>query len=106
MQSIVSVTVDGDVIAPSANYALRGAELIVATTVAAPGDSVESLIKIKYTTGYGTADNVPEQLQLACKMLALHYFTGRGATSPQGIYHQVIPLGVETILAPYIVLEI
>ena len=106
IQSVDSVEVDGTAITASANWVLRQADLIVATSVITPGEDVSDGVVIEYTAGYGAAADVPEDLKLAIKMLALHYFTGRGATSPQGIYHQVIPLGVESILHSYVVMDL
>jgi len=106
VQSIDAVTVDGTALAASA-YRLRGKELLVSTESPDSQGELDDEIVIEFTAGYGdTAADVPGDLLTAVKMLATHLHTVRGATSPQGIYHQVVPMGVSALLAHYIVLDL
>lgn len=107
VQSIDAVKVDGVTIA-STYYRLDGKFLLVTTDVDdSEGEIDDTGIVIEFTTGYGDAgDDVPEDLRNAVLMLTAHYYHGRGATSPQGIYHQPLPEGVASLLEGYKVLEI
>lgn len=107
IQSIDSVTVDGVALAAS-YYRLDGKDLQIGADATDSEDLITSTgIVIAYTAGYGdSGDDVPNDLLQAVKQLATHYDTSRGATSPQGIYHQLIPEGVQALLIPYVVLEV
>lgn len=109
VQSIDRVTVD-DVVIASTYYRLDGKYLLVSTEVDdSEGEIDDTGIVIEFTTGYadaGTDDEFPEDLRNAVLMLTAHYYQGRGATSPQGIYHQPLPEGVAALLEGYKVLEI
>ncbi len=104
--SIDSVTVDGVTIA-SSYYRLNGKDLLVSVEVDdSEGEIDDEGIVIEFACGYGAVSDLPDNLVQAVKMLAAHYYDARGATSPQGIYHQLIPEGVQALLQPLIVLDV
>lgn len=106
IDSVDAVIVD-DVAIAASFYRLDGRDLLVSIDVTdSEGEIDDTGVVIEFTAGYGAAADVPEDLRLAVKMLAAHLYEARGATSPQGIYHQLIPEGVQALLQPYIVLEI
>lgn len=105
VDSIDLLTVDGVTIAAS-NYALRGDELWIKSSVVDSAAELGGGIVIEYTAGYGAAGDVPRDLRLAVQMMFAHFYAVRETTSPQGIYHQVAPHGYEALIAPYRVLEI
>lgn len=87
--------------------ARRRPELVVTTDAdESEGEITSDGVEIEFTAGYGDAGDVPASLVLAVKMMVTHYYEARGATSPQGIYHQLIPEGVQALIQPFVVLEI
>ncbi len=61
-------------------------------------------IVIDYAAGYGaSADSVPDDIKLAIKQLALHWYEHRGEASTSQTYAKA-PLTIEALLAPYRVL--
>lgn len=102
--AITSVLVDGVALA-STLYRLRGNDLLVSVDADDSDGELDDEIVITYTCGYALTA-LPEPLRLAIKMLATHFYEARGATSPQGVYHQVIPFGVDALILPYKVLDI
>lgn len=102
--SITSLVIDGTTIDTDA-YALRGEELWIKESVTDSTAELGGGIVITYVTGQAVA-SVPEDLKLAVKMMASHFYAVRETTSPQGIYHQVAPFGYDALITPYKVLEI
>lgn len=103
--SITSLVVDGVTIA-STNYALRGDELYIKTDVVDSTAELGGGIVITFVAGYGAAAAVPEAIKIAILMLVAHLYEAREATSPQGIYYQVTPFAVDTLLLPYTVFRL
>jgi uncharacterized phiE125 gp8 family phage protein len=63
--------------------------------------SQRQAVRIAFTAGYGAAVDVEPDLVLAITLLVGHYDINREAVSDRQMYE--IPMGVETILAPYVV---
>lgn len=57
-------------------------------------------VVITYVAGYSSAANVPAALKTAIKMVAADWFRNR-ETNIQGTIVTELPLGVQSILAPY-----
>jgi len=60
-------------------------------------------VEIIFTCGYGSvASNVPEDLKLAIKLLASHFYENREATVFTAIKRvEELPLGVRYLISPY-----
>ena len=58
-------------------------------------------VRIAFTAGYGDAADVEPDLSLAIALLVGHYNENREASSDRQVYE--IPLGVDRLIAPYIV---
>ena len=60
-------------------------------------------VSLTYVAGYGaTADDVPEEIKVAIKMLAGHYFRHREAITT-GTIVNTISEGLDALIAPYMV---
>ncbi len=55
---------------------------------------VPDAVTVVYTCGYGTADDVPQDLRLAVKLLAASYYVGRDCDQP-------VPRAVWQLIAEY-----
>ena len=65
-------------------------------------DSTKSLnrIRIEYTAGYGTAEDVPDDIKHGLFLLVTHYFENRGTVNIGNIVTE-IPQSVDALLGPY-----
>jgi uncharacterized phiE125 gp8 family phage protein len=65
-----------------------------------PGHATDALWRMTYWSGYGELpNNVPDDLRIAIKMLAAHYYENRIVADTVPLY--AVPRGVEALLAPY-----
>lgn len=63
-------------------------------------------IVIEYVAGYGAnAESVPDEIKLAIRQLALHWYEHRGEASTSQTYAKA-PLTIEALLAPYRILSL
>ena len=62
-------------------------------------------IELDVQIGYGAADDVPENLRHAVRMLAAHWYENRGLAA-FGASVAVLPAGAAALLAPYRVLSL
>lgn len=53
-------------------------------------------ISVKFTCGFGGADDVPENLKVAIEALAANWYHNRNGSEKEGI-----PLGVQALINPY-----
>jgi len=106
IMSVESVSVDG-VAVDSSFYRLDGGELVVSPDVDdSEGEITSAGIVVTFKAGYAANHDDLATLKNAVLMLVAHLYDARGATSPQGIYHQLIPEGVQALLLPFVVMEI
>ncbi len=62
-------------------------------------------IEVDVTSGYGDADDVPEPLRQAIRLLVAHWYENRGLVAV-GQQIAVLPQGVSALIAPYRVLAL
>jgi uncharacterized phiE125 gp8 family phage protein len=55
--------------------------------------------RIDFVAGYADAASAPEELKLAVKMLAAHFYENREASNPERVF--AAPLAVDALIAPY-----
>ncbi|MES0444979.1 MAG: head-tail connector protein [Desulfobacterales bacterium] len=60
---------------------------------------VEKAVIVTFVAGYGAADDVPDPIKQAIKLLVGHYYENREQTSP--LTMKEIPMGIKMLLAPY-----
>ena len=99
VQSVVSITMDGQTVSPSSYYvdADRSPALLVSDApsyVLKPGS-----VKITYVAGYGEASDIPADLLQVIRLLVGHLYANREATSQ--IEVKTVPLAVDSILNRY-----
>jgi uncharacterized phiE125 gp8 family phage protein len=71
-----------------------------------PGRSVAG-IEIDVVCGYGEAANdVPEPLRQAIRLLAAHWYENRGVVAPGAAPAALLPAGAAALIAPYRVLSL
>jgi len=58
--------------------------------------SMTNAIEVIYTSGYGAAGDVPDDIKAALKMLIAHLYEDRQAVIDKNLYE--VPLGVKTLL--------
>lgn len=76
---------------PAGRLALRGA---------APWPPREvGAFRVDFTAGWPGPSEVPEELKLAVKMLAAHFFENRQAVGPERVF--AAPEAVDALIAPY-----
>lgn len=56
-------------------------------------------VRIDFTAGWADGASVPEELRLAVKMLAAHFFENRGEAIPERLF--AVPHAVDALIAPY-----
>lgn len=71
------------------------ARIYLRGTIPATGDYLAN-VQVSYDCGYGDAEDVPEVLKVAIKMMALHLYENRAATSVLNMNE--VPLGVAYLL--------
>jgi uncharacterized phiE125 gp8 family phage protein len=55
--------------------------------------------RIDFTAGWTVSDSVPEELKLAIKMLAAHFYENREGAAAERIF--AVPQAVDALIAPY-----
>lgn len=104
IQAITQVSVDGVVLASesySVDLAAEPPRLKAAHDVVLPApEDVMTGIAIDMLAGYGAANAVPLPLKQAILMLTAHWFDNREAVA-FGEQVQLLPMGVEALIAPY-----
>lgn len=55
--------------------------------------------RIEFTAGYGFAEDVPESLKIAMRLLIGEFYSNREASTPANV--RELPIGVDRILAQY-----
>jgi len=62
--------------------------------------ALPDVVVITYVAGYGaTGADVPATMRQAIKLLALHLFENREATTPDGVNLKVLPIGLQAMLS-------
>lgn len=68
--------------------------------IAARGPWPQALLyRVEFTAGWSAAGAVPEELKLAVRMLAGHFFENREGAQAERIF--AVPLAVDALVAPY-----
>jgi uncharacterized phiE125 gp8 family phage protein len=62
--------------------------------------SRDDAVVIDYSTGYGAADEVPETIKIAIKLLVAHFYENRQPVAT-GISIAEIPMNISFLLSPY-----
>lgn len=62
-------------------------------------DRLVAGVRIEFTAGWATPADVPEELRLAVKMLAAHFYENREGAQPEKLF--TAPQAVDALIAPW-----
>jgi len=94
---------------PAANYtvvghgAMFGGSITNSSRAVVPVGPGSEPMRVRFTAGY---ENVPEPLKQAIKLLVGHWYMSREAVTLAHENRQVLPIGVQALIAPYRVMPL
>lgn len=94
---------------PAANYtvvgagAMFGGSITNSSRAVAPVAAGGEAMRVRFTAGY---EEVPKPIKQAIKLLVGHWYMSREAVTLAQENRQVLPIGVQSLLAPYRVMPL